>query len=161
MYFRSGLFGEQVGRYLEHWPRARFYATTLYDYLADPDHVLDEIQQFLGVEQLQLGPTPLSASSKGTRSIPVQYLERRLLRPLERRRFPLVRQARSKLISWNRQAAKPTMHASTRDGLMHRYRQDLAVLTSHLGIDIERRRTDGPERKSVNISVSKESGMPE
>ena len=43
MYYRSGLFGEQVARYLERWPRDRFYATTLYDYLAEPDVVVGEI----------------------------------------------------------------------------------------------------------------------
>lgn len=139
LYYRSGLFGEQVARYLERWPRDRFYATTLYDYLAEPDVVVGEILGFLGVDAAELGPVPRSASSKGTRSVPAQYLERRLLRPLERRKVPFVGEARRQVITWNRGVDKPTMQAETRERLMELYRPDLAKLNDLLGVDVEER----------------------
>ena len=49
MYFRSGLFGEQVARYLDEYPRDRFYFTTLYDLQADPNRVLGDVEEFIGV----------------------------------------------------------------------------------------------------------------
>jgi hypothetical protein len=138
MYYRSGLFGEQVARYLERWPRDRFYATTLYDYLAEPEVVVGEILEFLGVDAAELGPVPRSASSKGTRSVPAQYLERRLLRPLERRKVPFVGEARRQVIAWNRGVDKPSMQADTRERMMELYRPDLAMLNDLLGVDIEK-----------------------
>ncbi len=137
MYFRSGLFGEQVGRYLDIWPRDRFYATTLYEYLAAPDRVMGELLGFLDAAPADLGSVPHTASSKGTRSIGAQVLERRLLRPLERRRVPLVGSVRSRVVRWNRGRAKPAARPETRALLVDRYRSDLALLNERLGVDVE------------------------
>lgn len=137
MYFRSGLFGEQVSRYLELWPRDRFYATTLYEYIDDTDRVTSEITDFLELETADLGDLPHSGSSKGTRSVAAQYLERRLLRPLERRNVPLVKKGREDLIKWNRDAPKPSFADGTRDQLIERFRPDLALLHELLGVDVE------------------------
>ena len=38
---------------VERWPRDRFFATTFYEYLTDPGRVIGEIEEFLGVEQLE------------------------------------------------------------------------------------------------------------
>ncbi len=136
MYFRSGLFGEQIGRYLDIWPRHRFYATTLYEYLASPDRVIREVLEFLEAAPADLGPVPHAASSKGTRSPGVQVLERRVLRGLERRRIPLAGAARSRLVCWNRTEAKPTARPETLAKLTTWYRADLAILNERLGVDI-------------------------
>ena len=66
MYFRSGLFGEQVSRYLDRWPRERFYASTMYEYLKEPELVTGEVLEFLELVPVDLGSVPLCGASKGT-----------------------------------------------------------------------------------------------
>jgi len=136
MYFRSGLFGEQVARYLEHWPRERFYATTMYEYLDDPSRVIREICDHLGVEQCDLGEVPHSGASKGTRSRYAQYVERRWMRPLMRRNVPGVASARDRLLSWNRAADRPRLSEATRADLIERFSPDLDRLTCLIGVDV-------------------------
>jgi hypothetical protein len=135
MYFRSGLFGEQVERYLGHYPRDRFHITTLYDLQADPDRVLGDIEEFIGVARRQHRELPRYGSSKGVRSIPLQVLERSVIRKLARRRVPLMEQARRQINTKNR-GGRPTMAPGTREILIERYRPDLALLTELTGIDV-------------------------
>jgi hypothetical protein len=136
MYFRSGLFGEQVARYLERWPRDRFYATTMYEYLDEPARVTAEILAFLDLEPRDLGDVPHYGSSKGTRSRHLQYVERRLLRPLMRRNVPGASNLRDRVIAWNRGGERPKMQEGTRDELIARYRPDLERLNQFLAVDV-------------------------
>jgi hypothetical protein len=136
MYFRSGMFGEQVARYLERWPRERFYFTTMYEYLAEPAKIAGEICDFLGVDVLDLGGAPHHGSSKGTKSRHAQYVERRLLRPLARRKVPGAASVRVRLNSWNRAASRPQMKAGTREALLDRFRADLQLLQNLTGVDV-------------------------
>jgi hypothetical protein len=136
MYFRSGLFGEQVARYRDRWPRDRFYATTMYEYLSESERVIAEISRFLGLDEVDLGAVPHHGSSKGTRSRRAQYVERRLLRPLARRSIPGAGAARGWLNDWNRNAEKPKMKPGTREMLMERYADDLELLKQLLGVDV-------------------------
>jgi hypothetical protein len=135
MYFRSGLFGEQVDRYYAQFPRERFHFTTLYDLQRDPTRVLGAIETFLGVTPTPPGDLPRYGSSKGIRSIPLQHLERRVLRRLARHDVPLMATARDHLNAWNR-GTPPTMQPATRARLLDDYATDLARLTELTGIDV-------------------------
>ena len=135
MYYRSGLFGEQVARYLDLFPKDRFFFTTLYDLHRRPASVLSSIQTFLGVDPEPIDDLPKYGSSKGIRSIPVQYLERKLVRRLARHDVPLMETARTRMIQWNR-GVPPTMLPATRTDLLDRYRPDLARLEQLTGIDV-------------------------
>jgi hypothetical protein len=135
MYFRSGLFGEQVARYLEHYPRERFHVTTLDDLQADPDRVLGDIEEFIGVTRRTHGELPRYGSSKGVRSIRLQVVERSLIRKLARRNVPLMEQVRQQINARNR-GGPPTMQPETRARLLERYRPDLARLRDLTGVDV-------------------------
>ena len=137
MYYRSGRFGEQVVRYLDIWPRERFYATTLHEYVVSPERVTTEIASFLGLDAEDLGAVPRSNPSMGTRSIAVQLVVRRLLQPLAHGNVPFSATARHRLNVWNRGAERPRMRQETRIELMEMYRPDLDQLHSLLGIDLE------------------------
>jgi hypothetical protein len=138
MYFRSGRFGEQVARYLDLWPRERFYATTLYEYAARPERVTNEIVDFLGLRSEDLGAVPRSNPSTGTRSIAAQLVVRRVLKPLSDRGVPFSAAAWHRVNGWNRRGAeRPRIRPETRAELMERYRPDLDYLRSLLGIDVE------------------------
>lgn len=135
MYFRSGRFGEQVNRYLELFPREHFHFTTLYDLQRDPARVLGTIEAFLGVSPAPVGELPRYGSSKGVRSIPLQYVERSVVRRLARHNVPLMKTARRRLNTWNR-GSPPTMQPETRARLLADYAADLARLTDLTGIDV-------------------------
>ncbi|MEP6623253.1 MAG: sulfotransferase, partial [Acidimicrobiia bacterium] len=144
MYFRSGRFGEQVDRYLEHYPRDRFHFTTLYDLQRDPNRVVGAIEAFLGVTPTPVGPLPRHGSSKGIRSIPLQHLERRVVRRLARHDVPLMATARDRLNAWNR-GRPPTMEPATRARLLQDYDADLTRLTELTGIDVLAAQSDQPD----------------
>ncbi len=135
MYYRSGLFGEQVARYLDLFQRDRFFFTTLYDLHRRPAETLGAVETFLGVSPESVDELPKYGSSKGIRSIPVQYVERTVVRRLARHNVPLMAATRSRMIQWNR-GSPPTMLAATRAQLLERFRPDLARLEALTGIDV-------------------------
>jgi len=135
MYSRSGLFGEQVARYLEHYPRDRFYVTTLYDLQRDPDRVLGDVEEFIGVARRPQQPLERHGSSKGVKSVQLQLLERRVIRKLARRHVPLMESSRVAINRWNR-GRRPQMAAGTREMLVERHRPDLALLAELTGVDV-------------------------
>ncbi len=135
MYFRSGLFGEQVARYLDRFPRSHFFFTTLYDLHTDPAAVVAGVHDFLGVAPRPVAELPRLGSSKGIRSIPAQYLERTVLRRLARHGVPLAGPLRDQLIQWNR-GTPPTMTDATRVDLTRRYAPDLDRLSALTGVDV-------------------------
>jgi hypothetical protein len=136
MYFRSGLFGEQIARYLDRFPRDRFYCTTLYDLQREPARVIAEIEAFLGVTPVPVpDELPRYGSSKGVKSIPLQVLERTVVRRLARRHVPLMPQANAWINRWNR-GNPPKMQPGTRDALLARYAADLDRLRELTGVDL-------------------------
>jgi hypothetical protein len=135
MYFRSGLFGEQVGRYLDRFPRERFFFTTLYDLHRDPATTVAAVQTFLGVEPDPVDVLPRYGSSKGVRSIPLQLLERMVVRKLGRRHVPLMASARTRINAWN-VGSPPTMRPETHAALLERYAPDLDRLRTLTGVDV-------------------------
>ena len=135
MYFRSGLFGEQVARYLDRFPRDRFHFTTLYDLHRDPAGQISAVEEFLGVTPMPIGELPRYGSSKGVRSIPLQLVERTIVRRLARRNVPGMPAARTWIDRWNR--GNPTrMLPETKARLLERFAPDLARLHELTGIDV-------------------------
>ena len=135
MYYRSGRFGEQIARYYEHFPRERFFFTTLYDLQTRTQSVFDALTAFLGVEPITIGELPRYGSSKGVKSVPAQLLERTVLRPLARRHVPLAAPARERLNTWNR-GTPPTMRPETHATLVARFAPDLELLERLTDVDV-------------------------
>jgi hypothetical protein len=142
LYVRSGLFGEQVARYLDRFDRDRFLFTTLDELVQSPSETLRSIHEHLGVDPVDIDELPRDATSKGTRSVALQQLERRVLRPLERRIGPRGKVLRTRVDRWNRGAEKPTMQPATRARLRERFEPDLERLRDLTGIDLR----SGPGR---------------
>jgi hypothetical protein len=142
MYFRSGLFGEQVQRYYEHFDRDRFWFTTLDQLINEPTTTMRSLHDFLGIEPADVESLPRDGTSKGTRSIALQYAERRLLRPLARRTGDAGERVRTSVNRWNRNSVKPTMCSETRARLHRRFEPDLRLLHDLTGIDLLTPRTD-------------------
>ena len=144
MYFRSGLYAEQIERYLEHFPRERLFVTTLPQLITQPFEVVNEMCAFLGVAPLNLETFPRDGTSKGVKSTKLQVLDQRLLKPLEYRRVPGVGTSRASVNRWNRMP-RPSMQAETHADLMRRFEPDLHRLRELVGIDLL---SDGPPEPS-------------
>lgn len=151
MYYRSGLFGAQVARYLELFGRDRFYFTTLYDLQREPSQVIGEIETFLGVTPTPIGELPRYGSSKGVRSIPLQYAERTVIRRLARRHVWPMPAVHRWVNRWNR-GNPPTMRPETREALLERFAPDLALLHELTGIDVLGAQRGGDAEASDRVS---------
>jgi hypothetical protein len=134
MYFRSGLYAEQLERYFELFPRDRLFITTLDAMTENPGDTLAALHRFLGVDPVPVPALPRDGTSKGVRMTGVQVASRVLLRPLARRRIPGAAEGIERLARWNR-APKPTMQQHTRAYLAQRYEPDLRRLRELTGID--------------------------
>ncbi len=136
MYVRSGLFGEQVQRYFEHFESEQFWFTTLDRLIAEPAKTMRDLHRFLGVEPVEVEKFPRDATSKGIRSQIVAYAEQRLFRPLARRTGFPGESTRTAISRWNRRHDKPTMQPETRARLRDRFEPDLRLLRDLTGIDL-------------------------
>ena len=135
LYFRSGLFGEQVARYFDVFPSGRFYATTLYSLVADPARILGEIHDFLGVGPEVPGELPRLDKSVGIRSTAVEVLNRKYLLPLAIRGTPGIGRLRGRLQTLNA-SQPPRVPPETRAALLERFRPDLDRLRELTGVDV-------------------------
>jgi len=137
MYFRSGLFAEQIERYRRHFPSERFLYTTLRRLVESTDEELARVHRFLGVGPRSVREFPRDGTSKGVASIPLAWIERRVLRPLSRRTGGILEPARQRLVRFNRErGSKPTMRDETRRRLDADYERDLERLVELAGIDL-------------------------
>jgi hypothetical protein len=135
MYFRSGLFGEQLARYHAYFPADRFFYTTLYDLQLDPQGVTDAMCAFLGVASQRVDDFPHTNPSKGVRNALIKRAERKFLWPMAARRVPLARAALVRLDRINT-APAPAVAPATYDALLARFGDDLALLERLSGVDV-------------------------
>jgi hypothetical protein len=134
MYFRSGLYAEQIERYFALFPRDRFFITTLPDLITRPDDTVGAMCEFLGATPMAVEAYPRDGTSKGVRSTAVQVAARKFLRPLAKRNIPATATAHQWVREHNR-AERPVMSESTRRRLLAAYEPDLARLAEMTGID--------------------------
>ena len=133
LYFRSGLFGEQLARYFALFRRDQFKIITLRELKQDPVTTLQDIFRFLNVDATFQPDLSIQNEGMAARSPLIQrllnnrgladtvknwnWLRRLALGPLRNMLFRDV----------------PPMDPSTREALAIRYRSDLALLDELVG----------------------------
>ena len=132
MYFRSGLYGEQLRRYFELFPQQQFHIVKFEDFVVDPAGLLREMFRFLGVDQdfspqLNVGRND---GGKVTSRFPGVhfYIKTKL------RRFKSVRRASMALLKTVNKRSIPPMSVETRKRLLDRYSSDLCHLFDMTGM---------------------------
>jgi hypothetical protein len=138
LYFRSGLYGQQVARYAKLFPRSQFLFLRFEELASNMRGVLERICRFLGVDPgFYPGDLPAANISHQVRSTRLQYWLRRRLEPaLVKLRLYALRPAIDRLAGWNVLAQRPAPLApATRIELGDRYREDLEVLERLTGVD--------------------------
>lgn len=129
LYFRSGLFAEQIQRYYKLFDPRQFYFLTL-DRLRDNcEAELGEIFEFLGTEKTFKPEKKIFNQGLTSRSARVErFLNLKIKRPLWLRRRLLAMAGK-----YNMKAIEP-MNPETRRKLAIRYKKDLAKLQEIAGI---------------------------
>lgn len=127
LYYRGSLFGEQVQRYLELFPREQFYIMTLNDLKNDFDGTIKSILEFLNVDSsiyLKIGD---KNTGYDIRFPQLQILQRKLPRVYRKYLNPLT--------NLNKTKRKP-MNPNTRAMLMEHFASDVKLLEDLTGIDL-------------------------
>jgi len=130
MYFRSGLYGEQLKRYFSLFPKQQFHVIKFRDFIADPIENIGAICKFLGVDANFRPELEVSNAGKVTARFPkTQYYIRR--------RLPLPKLVRKPLMSILKRVNRmkiPPIDPETRRTLLDRYAADLQLLDDLTGI---------------------------
>ena len=138
LYFRSGLYGQQIGRYVQLFPRSRFLFLPFEDLQRDVRDVLRRVLQFIHVDP-DFEPDDLSPAnqSRKVRSARLQfYLRRRLEPALVKLRLGRVRPLVDRMADWNVVNSRPApLSAETQMRLIDRYGSDLEKLERLTGLD--------------------------
>jgi len=138
LYYRSGLFGEQVQRYLELFSKEQFLFLKFDDLINNPRVWFTKIFRFLDVDP-ELGAQDIGQvnQSREVRSASLQYFIGQYLQPnLYRLRMPGTRKFTDFLADLNVVHTRPEqLKQQTRMSLTDRYRDDLTLLEELTGID--------------------------
>ena len=129
-YIRSGLYTEQVQRYLDAFGASQVKIIIFEEFIRDPKQIVDDTLQFLGVipAGFQLG-VYTAHNSSSDRSFPKNKLARRLLRSRKTRWL-----ARSRLVRplLEKEVPKPKLEPIHRKRLEDLYREDARKLSQIL-----------------------------
>lgn len=142
-YFRRGLYGSQVVRYLEHFPRERMLFLLSEELNREPEQTLRRVYEFLDVEYVS--PRALEAAERNQATAPrstvVQdvLLDASPLKAVAKRLLPPGIRANLKraLLAANREAGKPApLDRATAADLRQRFAADRELLAEIIGRDL-------------------------
>lgn len=140
-YRRAGLYSEQLGRYLEHFPRERLLIHLYDDLVSRPGDLLRETFRFLGVDadfEPDVSRRANVAGQPRSKLLhriligqnPIKSLAKRLVPERPRRRLWAL------LFGRNIRRGRPPMPADARAGLEEYFRPEVDRLSSLLGHDL-------------------------
>jgi hypothetical protein len=138
LYFRSGLYGEQIERYLQWFERDRFLFLTLDELQSNPLGVIQRAWAFLDVDPSIVPEIEVKNKGGGVRSAPWQFFLRHRLRPtLTRLNVPRKAEMLAWLFGRNSTGVPiPPMNPKTRELLRSRYANDLQRTEEFTGLDL-------------------------
>lgn len=136
LYFRSGLYGEQLERYLEYYDKKNFLFL-LFDELKD-NHVkvISKVYEFLGVDQDFIPEAKIHNQKPFDIRFPrLNYILTTKLKPLEKINNALYKKI--KKISFRLNISeKAVMKENTKNNLLNKYEHDMKKLEKICGMDI-------------------------
>jgi hypothetical protein len=140
MYYRSGLYGEQIQRYFNYFNKEQFFITTLKEFYTNTQGVLTKIHQFLGVDS-SFEPE-LEAYNVGSLTARFPTLNHFMTIKLKRGIRP--EPSNNRLINGLKKvifAPTPKISPETKNELMKKYQADQELLFQLTGITFNETRT--------------------
>ena len=130
LYFRSGLYGEQIERYLSYFDERQFHFLTLGQLKTQPMAALQATLSFLG---LSMDFTPnLKVHNEGSKTARFPLIQYLWTHKVKHPRF--LRKQGFKLLEKVNFEKVPPMRPETRNSLLARYEADLRKLENLTGI---------------------------
>ncbi|GCE16717.1 sulfotransferase [Dictyobacter kobayashii] len=140
LYFYSGLYSEQVQRYIDLFGRERVFPILFDDVSKHPERTFQEICQFLEVDPSFVPKFDHLHKKARPYSIPLQYFFRTRLFQDKYSRMLIGSQSRTaireRLLKWNRTDNVAPMSKDTRTMLTKKYREDILALSQIIGRDL-------------------------
>ena len=124
LYFRSGLYGEQVKRYFSIFSPEQFHIIKFEQFITNPIGHLKKIFQFLDISPDFIPNLKVYNAGKMTARIPeIQYFSQiKVTRPV------IIRKFFQSLLRRVNMVEIPPIKTETRELLLHRYNDDLKLL---------------------------------
>jgi hypothetical protein len=132
LYFRSGLFGEQIERYLSYFERWQFHFLTLDQLVRDPQTAVKNILTFLDVSSDYAAPMEAQNTGNLTARFPLLQFAWNSLVPCPRN----WRRWGDRVLGKCNTMASPPLAESTKLELTERYRPDLQKLYALTGVEL-------------------------
>ncbi len=140
LYFRSGLYYEQVKRYLDIFPRDNIKIYIYEDFKKDNKKVVKDIFRFLNVNEDIPLVLDKQNESKRIRSVKLQFLlANRFIGYSDKLFIPrrISQKAQHILVNFNEVSNPPKLlSADTKQKLLNRYKDDIDKLSSLLNINL-------------------------
>lgn len=132
MYFKSGLYAEQIERYFSFFHKKQFFITTLDELKTSPELLMARIFRFLNVRDSFKPQFSIKNEGRVTARLPVvHYFLKTVVKPYRIRGGVKVSWYIRKTIGFKK---IPPMKDATRNHLQHRYKEDLERLYELTGI---------------------------
>jgi len=136
LYFRSGLYGNQIERYFSFFDRSQFHFLTLEQLKTDPTSSLKAIFQFLGLNTDCKLKLQIHNKSHATTRLPLMtYFFKTKIDA-----YPSLVDIGKKVLGKIIFKEIPPMRAETRKKLLNRYHSDLSKLYDLTGIHFQSRK---------------------
>ena len=135
LYLRLGLYGEQIRRYLERFPREQLLFIRYQDLNRDPARVIGQTCEFLGLDPEIGGAPPARVNAAQTYRVPglAALLESSAGKWLRARTPERLRDA----VQTRMQTPRPRVDPKMRSALVEYFRDDIRLTERLLGWDLE------------------------
>jgi hypothetical protein len=137
-YLRSGLYHEQVQRYLDRFATGQVRIVLMEDLIAQPEETMNGLCDFLGVERaaIETGDVHNRSGMHRNRLIAYWFARPNALRTVAKKVLPAsLRQWRERIVQGNLLKPEP-MDAETRARLTEYFRADVVKLERLIGRDL-------------------------
>jgi hypothetical protein len=131
----GGRYFEQISRYMELFPREKFYALIYEEMIANPEEELRKLYRFLGVDEDFISPFLRTRSNSSA----MKNSEHRILYAIHRilfRRFNVPLPGLARFIESKAATRIPPMAEDTRLQLYEKFSDDIEKLEEFLGRDL-------------------------
>ncbi len=169
LYFYSGLYSQQIKRYLDLFNKKQIHFIIFENFKSDINNAIQEVYKFLNVDDTFLPEIKVHNKGSAPYSTQLQFFIRqelhKHLRPPHTHPHPLQNRVIEKLMSLNTRQEEPVpMKAQTRRLLCQQYYQDVLLTSDMLDIDLSNWWQDfqtNTQRSLLSQKVSKKDLMVE
>ena len=140
LYFNSGLYAEQINRYLELFSKKQILFILFEDLKTNPVSTTKQVYEFLGVDSSFVPKIEIHNSSRTPFSIPAQYfIKQKLFKYLCKFHLPVVSSIEKAVLNTNiyfGRNSEVTLNADIRRNMLKLYKKNIQLTASLIKCDL-------------------------